>query len=74
MQSVEPAVEPAFDLAYAEGEMLARARRALGLTRFDGPGIRARVSRAIGAAVPAFAGIDVDSVGDEGLPLRGAGA
>ena len=73
VQRVEPAVEPAH-LAYAEGETLARLARALGLTLFDGTWDPRAVSRAIGAAVPAFAGIDVDSVGDEGLPLRGSGA
>ena len=88
VQRVEPAVEPAH-LAYAEGETLLRLARALGLSLFDGRASEARseprasggvgwdartVSRAMGAAVPAFAGIDVDSVGDQGLPLRSPGA
>jgi predicted molibdopterin-dependent oxidoreductase YjgC len=69
VQRVEPAVEPAH-LAYAEGETLARLARALGLTLFEGPWDPRTVSRAIGAAVPAFAGVHVDSVGTGGLPLR----
>jgi NADH-quinone oxidoreductase subunit G len=69
VQRVEPAVEPAH-LAYAEGETLARLARALGLALFEGPWDPRMVSRAIGAAVPEFAGIHVDSVGAAGLPLR----
>jgi NADH-quinone oxidoreductase subunit G len=70
VQRVEPAVEPAH-LALAEGDALCRLARALGLSLFDGAWDPRAVSRAIAAAVPAFAGIDVDSVGAEGLPLRG---
>jgi len=75
VQRVRPAVEPAFE-AYAEGEILARLGQALGLPGFA-PGQRydARdVSKLLGEAVPAFAGCDVDAVGDEGRPLAGAGA
>jgi NADH-quinone oxidoreductase subunit G len=70
VQRVEPAVEPAH-IAYAEGETLLRLARALGLSLFEGPWDPRAVSRAIGAVVPAFAGVDVDSVGAEGLPLVG---
>jgi NADH-quinone oxidoreductase subunit G len=88
VQRVEPGVEPAH-LAYSEGETLLRLARAIGLVLFEGRASAARsepeasgvvqwdpraVSRAIGAAVPAFAGVDIDSVGAEGLPLRGPGA
>jgi NADH-quinone oxidoreductase subunit G len=72
VQRVEPAVEPAH-LAYAEGETLARLARVLGLSLFEGPWDPRTVSRAIGAAVPAFAGIHVDSVGLGGLPLGTSG-
>ncbi len=75
VQRVTPAIEPAFD-AHAEGEILTRIGQALGLTGFA-PGTRydaREVSRLMGEAVPAFAGRDFDSVGDEGLPLAGAGA
>jgi predicted molibdopterin-dependent oxidoreductase YjgC len=72
VQRVVPAVEPAHP-ALAEGEWLARLGAALGLPGFEG-GFDARlVSKQIGAVVPAFAGLDVDSVGDAGLPLRGEG-
>jgi predicted molibdopterin-dependent oxidoreductase YjgC len=70
VQRVEPGVEPAH-LAYSEGETLLRLARAIGLALFEGPWDPRTVSRAIGAAVPAFAGVDLDSVGAEGLPLRG---
>jgi NADH-quinone oxidoreductase subunit G len=73
VQRVEPAVEPAH-LAYGEGETLVRLARVLGLSLFEGPWDARTVSRAIGAAVPAFAGIHVDSVGADGLPLRDARA
>ncbi|HEU4430874.1 MAG TPA: molybdopterin-dependent oxidoreductase [Myxococcota bacterium] len=75
VQRVVPAVEPAFE-AYAEGEILARLGEALGLQGFA-PGRRydaREVSKLLGEAVPAFAGCDVDAVGDEGRPLGGAGA
>src|SRR4029453_572322 len=59
VQRVEPAVEPAHFPA-AEGETLVRLARALGLALFEGPWDARAVSRAIGAAVPAFAGVHVD--------------
>jgi len=71
VQRVVPAVEPAH-AALAEGELLSRLGATLGLAGFDGKWDPAAVSRAIGASVPAFAGVDVDSVGDEGRPLSGA--
>ncbi|MEN8158894.1 MAG: molybdopterin-dependent oxidoreductase, partial [Myxococcota bacterium] len=71
VQRVEPAVEPAHQ-ALAEGELLARLGGALGLTSFEGPWDASTMSRAMGAAVPAFAGVDVDSIAADGLPLGGA--
>jgi NADH-quinone oxidoreductase subunit G len=75
VQRVEPAVEPAH-IAYAEGETLTRLGQKLGL-----PGFAAgwswnprEVSKFIGETVPAFRGVDLDSVGADGLPLKGAGA
>ena len=75
VQRVTPAVEPAFD-ALCEGEVLTRLGQALGLAGFaPGWSYDAReVSKLIGQVVPAFAGCDYDSVGDEGRPLGGAGA
>jgi hypothetical protein len=70
---VTPAVEPAHQ-ALAEGDLMLRLGRALGLAGFEGGWDAGSVSRSIGAVVPAFAGVDIDSVGAEGLPLRGAGS
>jgi NADH-quinone oxidoreductase subunit G len=72
VQRVEPAVEPAHE-AYAEGEILTRIGRALGLAGFEA-GFEARaVSKEMGQEVAAFSGLDVDSVGPLGRPLSGAG-
>jgi NADH-quinone oxidoreductase subunit G len=75
VQRILPAVEPAFP-ALAEGEVLWRIGQGLGLAGFPaGERYDARaVSKQLGQALPAFAGIDLDSVGLEGLPLRGPGA
>ena len=75
VQRVEPAVEPGFD-AWSEGEVLLRLGQALGLAGFaPGAAYDAReVSKQLGQTVAAFAGCDVDAVGDEGRPLGGAGA
>jgi len=72
VQRVQPAVEPAWE-AFAEGELLARLGAALGLPGFGARYDAREVSRELAAAVPAFAGVDLDSVGDAGLSLR-AGA
>jgi NADH-quinone oxidoreductase subunit G len=73
VQRVVPAVEPAHP-ALAEGDWLARLGAALGLPGFEA-GFDARVvSKQIGALFPVFAGLDVDSVGEAGLPLRAEGA
>jgi predicted molibdopterin-dependent oxidoreductase YjgC len=68
VQRVRPAVEPAFE-AYAEGWLLARLGAALGLPGWDGRFDAREVSKALSASVPAFAGIDLDSLGDGGRPL-----
>jgi NADH-quinone oxidoreductase subunit G len=68
VQRVRPAVEPAFE-AFAEGELLTRLGAALGLAGFGAPYDPHAVSRELAAALPAFAGVDLDSVGDAGLPL-----
>jgi NADH-quinone oxidoreductase subunit G len=75
VQRVVPAVEPAFE-AWSEGETLMRLGQALGLAGFPAGGRwdPREVSKQIGQVVPAFAGCDFDSVGDEGRPLGGAGA
>jgi hypothetical protein len=69
---VEPAVEPVH-LALAEGDALTRIGQLLGLPGFA-PGWAwdpRAVARFIGEVVPAFAGVDLDSVGLAGMPLRG---
>jgi NADH-quinone oxidoreductase subunit G len=73
VQRVRPAVEPTF-VALAEGEILHRIGQALGLPEFEASWDAASVSKAIGEVVPTFAGIHLDSVGDEGLCLLGEGA
>ena len=73
VQRVRPAVAPAFD-ANAEGFVIQALGRALCLDGFDAPYDARTVSRAIGRSVPAFAGIDIDSVGDYGRPLLGNGS
>jgi NADH-quinone oxidoreductase subunit G len=73
VQRVEPAVEPAH-VALAEGEALTRIGQRLSLPGFaPGPWDAREVSKFIGEVVPAFRGIDLDSVGAEGKPL-GPGA
>jgi NADH-quinone oxidoreductase subunit G len=71
VQRVRPAVEPAF-AARAEGELLWRLGKALGLSGFEGEWDVRAVSRTLGERHPAFAGLDLDSVGDAGRPLARA--
>jgi len=72
VQRVAPAVEPPFE-AYCEGEILAALGAALGLPGFDGRFDARAVARELGREVPAFAGLDVDSVGPHGAPLGSGG-
>jgi NADH-quinone oxidoreductase subunit G len=73
-QRVTPAVEPAFE-ARDEGEWIAQLGVALGLAGFSAGVYDARaVSRELASSVPAFAGCDWDSLGDQGRPLGGAAA
>jgi len=72
VQRVRPAVEPAWE-AWSEGEVIARLGAALGLTGFDGSYDVHSVSKLLADANPAFAGVDLGSVGDQGRPLAGAG-
>jgi len=68
VQRVTPAVEPSFD-ARPEGEILARLGELLELPGFDGHFDAREVSKALADAVPAFAGVSFDAVGEQGLPL-----
>jgi NADH-quinone oxidoreductase subunit G len=75
VQRIVPAVEPAHQ-ALAEGDALARIGQRLGLPGFA-PGSHwdpREVSKLMSERVPAFRGIDLDSIGPEGAPLRDAGA
>jgi NADH-quinone oxidoreductase subunit G len=70
VQRVRPAVEPGWE-ARSEGEVLSALGAALGLEGFDGRFDAREISKAIGAAYPAFAGRDWDAVGDAGADLVG---
>ena len=68
VQRVRAAVEPAWE-ALAEGEILWRLGAALGLAGFEGTFDARSVSKGLGERWPAFSGIDLESVGDDGRPL-----
>jgi NADH-quinone oxidoreductase subunit G len=68
VQRVQPVVEPAWE-AHAEGEVLSRLGAALGFADFGGQWEPLEVSRELASAQPAFAGIDLDSVGPGGRVL-----
>jgi predicted molibdopterin-dependent oxidoreductase YjgC len=72
VQRVRPAVEPAWE-AYSEGEIIARLGAALDLDGFDGRFDVREVGKALSAAVPAFEGVDLESVGATGRALATAG-
>ncbi len=73
VQRAVPAVESNWE-AYSDGEVIAKLGAALGLEGFDGSYDARQVARDLAAAIPAFAGIDLDSVGDEGRVLAGSAA
>jgi NADH-quinone oxidoreductase subunit G len=70
VQRVQPVVEPAWG-AHAEGEVLAKLGAAMKLAGFDGSYDPGEVSRDLARTQPAFAGIDLDSVGRGGRVLAG---
>ena len=63
-----PVVEPSFE-SYADGEVLSRIAAVLGLAGFDGKFDVREVSRSLGAIAPALRGIDLDTIGEAGLPI-----
>jgi NADH-quinone oxidoreductase subunit G len=71
VQRVRPALEPAWE-AWSEGEVIAKLGAALGLSGFDGSYDVHSVSKLLADATPAFAGVYLGSVGDQGRPLAGA--
>ena len=67
VQRFLPFLEPRFE-AWAEGDVVTRIGAAAGL---DAPAWDLHaVSKRLSQEVPAFEGIDLDSVGDQGLELR----
>ena len=72
VQRVRPALEPAWE-AWTEGEVIAKLGAALGLEGFDGCYDVHSVSKLLAQVNPAFAGVHLGSVGDQGRPLAGAG-
>jgi NADH-quinone oxidoreductase subunit G len=71
VQRTLQAVEPRFE-SYADGEVLNRLGVALDLAGFESGYDPRAVSREIASSVPAFAGIDLDSLGEEGADLADA--
>lgn len=71
VQRIEQAVEPCFE-SYADGEVLNRLGVAVDLAGFESGYDPRAVSREIASSVPAFAGIDLDSLGGEGAVLAGS--
>jgi NADH-quinone oxidoreductase subunit G len=72
VQRVVPAVEPPFE-ARAEGEVLWRIAQALGLAGFEGAFDARAAAKALGSELPAFAGLDLDSLPPEGAAPAAAG-
>ena len=68
VQRVQPVLEPAFE-ARDEGEILANLGEALLLEGFDRHYDVREVSKQLSQEVSAFAGIDLETVGDEGCEL-----
>jgi NADH-quinone oxidoreductase subunit G len=71
VQRVRPAVEPAFE-AWSEGEVVTKLGALLGLPGFGEPFDPWAASKALAQTLPDFAGISLDSVGDQGRALAGA--
>jgi len=72
VQRIVPAVESNWE-TYSDGEAIAKLGAALGLEGFDGKYDLRQVARDLAAANPAFVGIDLDSVGDQGRTLAASG-
>jgi len=68
VQRAVPAVESGWE-TFADGEVIARLGAALGLEGFDGSYDVHSVARELAATHAAFAGIDLDTIGDAGRPL-----
>ena len=71
VQRVEPAVEPSFD-ARPDGEVLWQLGAALGLEGFVGSWDLRAASKALASVNAGFTGLDLDSIGAAGAPMRTA--
>ena len=71
VQRVQPAVEPDWE-AWTDGEVVWRLAAALGLEGFEGAYEVHAVSRSLAETVAGFAGVDLERVGQHGLPLAEA--
>lgn len=72
VQRVRPAVEPTWEV-HSDGAVIAHLGAALGLEGFEARFDAREVSKALASANPAFAGIDLDTIGDAGRPLASVG-
>ena len=73
VQRVHRAALPAFEV-HSEGFVLAALGAALSVDGFDSPYDVREASKSLANVLPAFEGIDLDSVGDRGRVLRPAGS
>jgi NADH-quinone oxidoreductase subunit G len=71
VQCVRPAVEPAWE-AWSDGEVIAKLGALLGLDGFDGAYDVQAVSKDLSEAIPDFADVHLDAVGEGGRPLSDA--
>ena len=71
VQRVRPAVEPAWE-AWSDGEVIAKLGALLGLDGFDGAYDVQAVSKDLSEAIPDFADVHLDAVGEGGRPLSDA--
>jgi predicted molibdopterin-dependent oxidoreductase YjgC len=71
VQRVQPAVEPAFE-AWSDGEVIEKLGALLGLDGFEGAYEVRAASKALSEALPAFAGVHLGTLGDQGRALADA--
>lgn len=71
VQAIAPGVEPSWE-AYEAGAVLAHLASALGLASFEGGYDPVGVSKSMARSVAAFEGIDLSTVGEQGIALRSA--
>jgi predicted molibdopterin-dependent oxidoreductase YjgC len=69
VQRFRPIVDPTFE-AWPEGDVLHQIAVELGIEGFEGRYQVRDVSKRLAASVPAFSGLDLDGLPDEGSELR----